>query len=378
MKKSISIVIALILLVNVFAISAFAAVPSGNAIALTLSAEDKAYAAGDTVTVTLSVETTSAVSGLYAGEVEVAYDSSIFEPASDISTGPLLANYGCTEGTVINGNHETSLSSVKSGGDAGFYPEDVAAYGWDAGLYFGIVENSLGVTPVDCSTGPKTFITFPLKLKAGVADGTYTIGVNKCAFEGDNAVAFLTDETFQGIFGGMGAEFGVGDTDTYACGTLTITVGQGGVTPPPAQDPVEVRNISAQVQWQDKDAGLMKVAFRGNILNYTVNLKDGSTDILADIKGVGVMFSRSNTNPTVGGEYCTAVPAATIYDFTNGGYFFRAIVGEVGYDNTVKLYARPYIILNDDVIVASDVISTSGAEEYLRATTLPSNPMPTK
>ena len=79
MKKSISIVITLMLLVNVFAFSAFAAVPSGNAIALTLSAEDKAYAAGETVMVTLSIETTSAVSGLYAGEIEVAYDSSIFE-----------------------------------------------------------------------------------------------------------------------------------------------------------------------------------------------------------------------------------------------------------------------------------------------------------
>jgi hypothetical protein len=371
MKKSISIVIALILLVNVFAISAFAAVPSGNAIALTLSAEDKSYTAGETVMVTLSVETTSAVSGLYAGEVEVAYDSSIFEPVADLSQGPLLENYGCTEGTIISGNHEKSLSSVKPGGDAGFYPEDVAAYGWDAGFYIGIVENSAGFTPVDCSTGPQTFLTFPLKLKAGVADGSYTIGVNKCAFEGDNAVAFLTDETFGGIFGGMGGEFGVGDTDTYACGTLTITVGQGGVTPPPAQDPITVENISTQVQWQSKDEGLMRVAFRGNIKNYTLNLVDGSQTEIADIAEMGVVYSKSNTNPTVGGTGCTAAPAWTIYDFTTGGYFFRAVVGNYPYDNTETLYANAYIIIDGQTITASNgVTSTTGAAEYERATAL--------
>jgi len=363
MKKSISIVIALILLVNVFAISAFAAVPSGNAIALTLSAEDKSYAAGETVMVTLSVETISAVAGLSAGEIEIGYDSSIFEPVTSISGSPALLDYGCTYGTIIENNLDPVGSCVKNG-PGEFYASDVSAYGWDAGFYIGVAENFQGITYIDCSAAPQTFLTFPLKIKAGVSDGTYTIGVNKYAFE-DGGACYLVDADNAGIYGGGGSAFGVGDADTFACGTLTITVGQGGVTPPPAQDPITVENITTQVQWQDKDAGKMRVAFRGNIKNYTLNLVDGSDTEIADISEMGVVYSKSNTDPTVGGENCTPAPAWTIYDFTTGGYFFRAVVGNYQYDNTETLYANAYIIIDGQTIYASNApIETTGAQAY--------------
>ncbi len=146
---------------------------------------------------------------------------------------------------------------------------------------------------------------------------------------------------------------------------------EGGVTPPPAQDPITVENISTQVQWQSKDEGLMRVAFRGNIKNYDLNLVDGSQTEIADIAEMGVVYSKSNTNPTVGGENCTAAPAWTIYDFTTGGYFFRAVVGNYPYDNTETLYANAYIIIDGQTITASNgVTSTTGAAEYARATAL--------
>lgn len=151
---------------------------------------------------------------------------------------------------------------------------------------------------------------------------------------------------------------------------LTIEY-EGGVTPPPAGDPITVENISTQVQWQSKDEGLMRVAFRGNIKNYTLNLADGSETEIADIAEMGVVYSKSNTNPTVGGENCTAAPAWTIYDFTTGGYFFRAVVGNYPYDNADTLYANAYIIIDGQTITASNgATSTSGAAEYARATAL--------
>ena len=361
MKKSISIVIALMLLVNVFAISAFAAVPSGNAIALTLSAEDKAYAAEETVMVTLSIETTSAVAGLSAGEIEIGYDSSIFEPVSDISSAPALLDYGCTYGTIIANNLDPVGSCVKNG-PGEFYAEDVSAYGWDAGFYIGVAENFQGINYIDCSAAPQTFLTFPLKIKAGVADGTYTIGVNKYAFE-DGGAGYLVDEANAGIYGGGGADYGVGDTDTFACGTLTITVGEGGVTPPPA-NPITVENISTQVQWEDKDNGKMRVAFRGNIQNYTLNLLDGSETEIADISEMGVVYSKSNSDPTIGGANCSNAPAWTIYDFTNGGYFFRAVVGNYQYDNVETLYAKAYIVIDGQTIYAPSAMTTTGADAY--------------
>ena len=146
---------------------------------------------------------------------------------------------------------------------------------------------------------------------------------------------------------------------------------EGGVTPPPAQDPITVENISTQVQWQSKDEGLMRVAFRGNIKGYTPAFAAGSTTEIADITEMGVVYSKSNTNPTVGGENCTAAPAWTIYDFTTGGYFFRAVVGNYPYDNAETLYANAYIIIDGQTITASNgATSTSGAAEYARATTL--------
>lgn len=138
---------------------------------------------------------------------------------------------------------------------------------------------------------------------------------------------------------------------------------EGGVTPPPA-NPITVENISTQVQWQDKDAGKMRVAFRGNIKNYTLNLVDGSQTEIADISEMGVVYSKSNTDPTVGGANCSNAPAWTIYDFTNGGYFFRAVVGNYQYDNAETLYAKAYIVIDGQTIYAPSAMTTTGAQAY--------------
>lgn len=138
---------------------------------------------------------------------------------------------------------------------------------------------------------------------------------------------------------------------------------EGGVTPPPA-NPITVENITTQVQWQDKDAGKMRVAFRGNIKNYTLNLVDGSTTEIADISEMGVVYSKTNTDPTVGGANCSNAPAWTIYDFTNGGYFFRAVVGNYQYDNAETLYAKAYIVIDDQTIYAPSAMTTTGAQAY--------------
>ena len=138
---------------------------------------------------------------------------------------------------------------------------------------------------------------------------------------------------------------------------------EGSVTPPPA-DPITVENITTQVQWQDKDAGKIRVAFRGNIKNYDLNLVDGSQTEIADISAMGVVYSKSNADPTIGGANCTDVNAWTIYDFTSGGYFFRAVVGNYGYDDTTTLYAKAYIVIDGQTIYAPSAMTTTGAQAY--------------
>lgn len=129
-------------------------------------------------------------------------------------------------------------------------------------------------------------------------------------------------------------------------------------------NPITVENIATQVQWQDKDAGKMRVAFRGNIKNYDLNLVEGSQTEIADISKMGVVYSTSNADPTIGGTGCTDVDAWTIYDFTTGGYFFRAVVGNYGYDNTTTLYAKAYIVIDGQTIYAPSAMTTTGAQAY--------------
>lgn len=370
MKKSISIVIALMLLINVFAVSAFAAVPSGNAIALTLTSDKDSYAAGDTVNVTLSIETTSAVAGLSAGEIEFGYNDAIFEPAADISGSPALLSYGCTYGDIIASNLDAAGSFVKAGAGE-FYADDVTAYGWNAGLHIGVAENFEGINYVDCSAGAKTFVTFPLKIKAGVADGTYTIGVNKYAFE-DGGTGYLVDGALGGIYGAQGGDFGVGETDTFACGTVTITVGAGGGgSTEPEQPTITVENLDTKVRWATADEETKKdviyVGFEGKISGLT------NVSTLAEI---GFKFSTSDSALAT----ATNVKSFVIYDFTADAantYKFRSIVrrplakADIDGTTTHNIYAQAYVMVTGATtpIAATNIISTTLQAEYAQGVT---------
>ena len=371
MKKSISIVIALMLLINVFAVSAFAAVPSGNAIALTLTSDKDSYAAGDTVNVTLSIETTSAVAGLSAGEIEFGYNDAIFEPAADISGSPALLSYGCTYGDIIASNLDAAGSFVKAGAGE-FYADDVTAYGWNAGLHIGVAENFEGINYVDCSAGAKTFVTFPLKIKAGVADGTYTIGVNKYAFE-DGGTGYLVDGALGGIYGAQGGDFGVGETDTFACGTVTITVGAGGGgSTEPEQPTITVENLDTKVRWATADEepvskDVIYVGFEGKIA--------GLTDV-STLAEIGFKFSTSDSALAT----ATNVKSFVIYDFTADAantYKFRSIVrrplakADIDGTTTHSIYAQAYVMVTGATtpIAATNIISTTLQAEYAQGVT---------
>lgn len=371
MKKSISIVIALMLLINVFAVSAFAAVPSGNAIALTLTSDKDSYAAGDTVNVTLSIETTSAVAGLSAGEIEFGYNDAIFEPAADISGSPALLSYGCTYGDIIASNLDAAGSFVKAGAGE-FYADDVTAYGWNAGLHIGVAENFEGINYVDCSAGAKTFVTFPLKIKAGVADGTYTIGVNKYAFE-DGGTGYLVDGALGGIYGAQGGDFGVGETDTFACGTVTITVGAGGGgSTEPEQPTITVENLDTKVRWATADEepvskDVIYVGFEGKI--------SGLTDV-STLAEIGFKFSTSDSALAT----ATNVKSFVIYDFTADAantYKFRSIVrrplakADIDGTTTHNIYAQAYVMVTGATtpIAATNIISTTLQAEYAQGVT---------
>lgn len=195
-------------------------------------------------------------------------------------------------------------------------------------------------------------IRFRFLVKQDTTLSSATVGYD----EGLATKNFISYDSSNLPFGDIATE-GLVRTDLTVVGATLSIAGNDA----PA---VTVENITTQVQWENKDAGKMRVAFRGNIKNYDLNLVDGSQTEIADISEMGVVYSKTNTDPTVGGANCTDVDAWTIYDFTSGGYFFRAVVGNYGYDDTTTLYAKAYIVIDGQTIYAPSAMTTTGAQAY--------------
>lgn len=365
MKKVTSLVVALLMLISMCSLCASAAV-NDAVMALRVAPKDgSTFNPGDVVTFEVSYEATSDLAGLGICTVTVGYDSDVFEPIETITPAGTLLNAASTvifTGYGLDGKVSLGNSFVQAKGN--LTAADTAK-GWDSALKIAMTKE-VGSTLFECYSETKVF-AFQLKIKDSAPGGNAVVGITDGSIQDETT---FVDEELGAIAGPSGEAYGFSTSKIFDLGDASVTVA-GGVTPPPAGDPITVENISTQVQWQSKDEGLMRVAFRGNIKNYTLNLVDGSDKEIADIAEMGVVYSKSNTNPTVGGADCTAAPAWTIYDFTTGGYFFRAVVGNYPYDNAETLYANAYIIIDGQTITASNgATSTSGAAEYARATAL--------
>ncbi|MBE6748788.1 MAG: hypothetical protein E7557_06115 [Ruminococcaceae bacterium] len=360
-KRILGVILTLVMLVNVFAVSVFAAYPDDSACALIVTTDKTNYAPGDEVILTISTKATSEVGPmLLTGQYELGYNSAGLEPY--VEGNYTLEGHGFAADPYFSAAYDSSMSQV-------IYSETTIAnggtvtadMGWDEVILYCVADNNS--IDKDCANEAATLFTVKMKIPADAQDGTYTIGFNRDGYE-TNYTAYATDRNTGGLYGNDGSAYG--KTYLYDFGVATYTVGNSAPAPT-----VTVDNISTQVQWQSKDAGLMRVAFRGNIKGYTPSFATGSTTEIADITEMGVVYSKSNANPTVGGANCTAAPAWTIYDFTTGGYFFRAVVGNYPYDNGETLYANAYIVINGQTITAANgATQTTGAAEYARAVAL--------
>lgn len=143
----------------------------------------------------------------------------------------------------------------------------------------------------------------------------------------------------------------------------------GGTTPPPATQTPSVNTLAAQVQWADKDAGLMNLGFRGQLVNYDVAAEkgtttgpNGGTNLIetAQLKEIGIILAKGTSTGT---KY----PVHTIYNFADGTYFYRLVVGNVQYTDIEEFSAKAYVVIGDQTIEAENTITTSGSAEYNRA-----------
>lgn len=208
-KKVLSVLMALAILVNVFAVFSSAMAPD-TAIELTLGVDKDAYAPGDTVTVTIYEETADDITELgFNGNYPIAYDSSVIQTIGDVD------NLDAYNIVALQPGYDSTISGVFAIDSS----EIDAANKWNAGFMLSLAD--------DASTYAVTkkvpVLTFQVKIADNAPNGDTVIGINRGSFESYEAYV-------NGYFGITGGESGVKQTNTYACGTVTIHVG----TPAPA------------------------------------------------------------------------------------------------------------------------------------------------
>lgn len=354
-KKILGVVLVLTMILNVFAVGAFAAFPDDTAVKLMIATDKETYAPGDEIVLTVSEQVISAIGSVYiGGQYEIAYNGAAVEP---YSTSGDLDPHGFT---AIQEGYDSSISGVQIPAQS----SGASLAGTDTTICYVVGDSSVAID----ATNKVDLFTVKMKIKADAPDGTYTIGFNPAGYEECNA--FSNDGVgFGGLYGTDASVFGLPVANTYEYGTCTITVGEGGSTGPdqPTEINVAVKNLDPKVQWRAAGSSDLYIGFEGELSGFT---KDQAATVINSISELGIEFS--STDATL----ATSIKATTnvVYDFTAddaGVYKFRAIVrkamSEADAAGTIthNLYARAFVKIGDKApITASDIISTTIHDEY--------------
>lgn len=350
-KKTISIVLVLMLIVNIFATTALAA-GTESAVDLYISTDKTTYAPGDEVVITVSEQVIDAVGDMWiAGQYSIGYDSKVFEP---YSTSLTLEDHGFT---ALQGGYDSSMSTIAfsdvniENGD--YIADNQAVYGWDSMIMYCVAGD---MATAFSATNKADLFTIKMKIKEDAAFGTYTLGFNQGSYEIYSA--FSADATMGGIYG-YTDDYGYGTAVNYGLGTCEITVGA-------AEEPFPSTSIVTPMKGQirfDKNAdgsyaGTFDVRAIAKITGEDFNKTFGSIEnAIASIESVGFVFaqgtqSTGNYDDMVavakagesGNDYTYAPVDFISTSFDPGNYTFSCIVD--GVDDTYKndsLYALAYI-----------------------------------
>lgn len=362
-KRVLGVVLTLIMLVNVFAVSVFAAYPDDAAVALIIKTDKANYAKGDDVVLTLAIKATEEVGPvLLAGQFELGFNSAGIAPYSDSSE---LSDHGFEADAFFKDSYDKSMSQVLLGDDTA--STIAAGKPWDSLITFCVADD--GETAKACATEELVLFTVKMKVPENATDGTYTIGYNRDGFE-SNYTAYASDLANGDLSGSDGSKYG--KTYMFDFGEATFTVGQGGPTGPtePTEPTATLANLDPRVQWKESGSNVICIGFEGQITGEAIVVDDVVNSKIAEIG-----FEFSTTDNSLNGA--TKVKVDKIYDFTGNTpntYKFRAVVvkamsaadatdpDEGGY--THNLYARAYVTIGDKTTYATDIIETTVYDEY--------------
>ena len=354
-KKILGVVLVLTMILNVFAVGAFAAFPDDTAVKLMIATDKETYAPGDEIVLTVSEQVISAIGSVYiGGQYEIAYNGAAVEP---YSTSGDLDPHGFT---AIQEGYDSSISGVQIPAQS----SGASLTGTDTTICYVVGDSSVAID----ATNKVDLFTVKMKIKADAPDGTYTIGFNPAGYEECNA--FSNDGIgMGGLYGTDASALGFPVPNMYEYGSVTFTVGEGGSSgsDDPAQSTITVEYLDTKVRWATADEepvskDVIYVGFEGKVA--------GLTDV-STLSEIGFKFSTSDATLAT----ATNVKTFVIYDFTAEAantYKFRSIVrrplAKADIDGTVthNIYAQPYVVVTGVAtpITASGIFSTTLQAQY--------------
>lgn len=216
-KKVLGVILALVMLINVFAMFSYASAPD-SAVDLYLTPDKDSYSPGETVTFTVSVKVEPVVGDIrIGGRYPIAYDSSVItppsteklEPAKNFGVVYMQAGYDEANSTINNTDDAINWSGV----------EIDPTHNWNSIMTLGI--NDDGSTGFSAITKTDLF-SFQMKLTDTVADGDYVVGFNVGSYKMIDA--YLNVQAVDSIYG-YDDDYGYGTTVNYGFVNATIHVG---------------------------------------------------------------------------------------------------------------------------------------------------------
>lgn len=347
-KKVLSIVVALMLLCNVFTVLSTAAVADNYAVKMSVSTDKEVYSAGETAIVSVYVEGSSRggydLTKISAANIAFGWNNAVLGiSAADKATA--LTGAGM-DVDVTNSGIKTHSSDIDA---------SEAAYGWNEIMNYGLILNKTAT----CASINDVAFTVAIEIADDAADGDYYFGISSYYMSNaDDSYAFAltSEEMGDGIYGNCyEADLGVDAMYDLSDAVAKITVGK-------AEEKV-VKHADTMAQWADKAAGKINVGLVG---------KFSTNDIAIDYEGnkltnVAKVGAKITINGTEGEGYTDYV-----YDVNGDGseLWFRAVVEGVDYNATGAAgdISVVYVVeMTDGTTYESDAYTTTVAEVYAEA-----------
>ncbi len=320
-KKVLGAVMAVIMILNVFAVGAFAAVPADTLVQLNLKTDKTVYAPGDEVVITFGAECIEELGSLMiGGQYEIGYNSAVMEAYSNSTA---LADHGYT---AIQAGDQIGISVVQLvGQSSGPSP----LYDWDTTICYCLVDSDV---TFDATAGVDLF-SIKMKIKADAPDGTYTIGYNPQGYEDCNG--YINDGLgYGGLYGASASDYGFSVNNMYGYGTTTFQVSSG--------PSVEVTHAGQQSSWKygKNVAENYRFGFLGNAAGLTVEADGNNVTNINSIVATATI-----DGSTVSSE------VKTIWTNDDGSYGFRAVFDGFDYTSTSTVSVTFAINMSDGTTV---------------------------